>query len=139
MKRGTCVICFRGGFYFERVYAEEKYTVAPTELPEELHWFKYREMDISLLDLHVIAHFTGRRLLYWGAEAYLIDPEVADLGQFEAWFTKAYLRFSLASHSFHLLVGGLSGYCRPHSSRLSHSDADQKRPISRALSSGLLR
>ena len=55
-----------GGFYLMR-----KYTVAPAEMPKELHWFS-------------TAYFTwlsGFALLaaiyYWGAESYLIDKEVS--------------------------------------------------------------
>ena len=63
-----------GGFYLM-----QKYTVAPTELPEELHWFKYEAYFTFLSGFALLGV-----VYYWGAEAYLIDPEVADLGQFEA-------------------------------------------------------
>ena len=58
-----------GGFYYL-----EKFEVAPDEIPEDLHWFKYE------------AYFTwlsGFLLLcvvyYLNAESYLIDPEVLDI------------------------------------------------------------
>lgn len=58
-----------GGFYYI-----EKYKVAPDEIPEELHWFKYE------------AYFTwlsGFLLLcvvyYLNANSFLIDPEVLDI------------------------------------------------------------
>jgi len=58
-----------GGFYYI-----EKYKVAPDEIPEDLHWFKYE------------AYFTwlsGFLLLcvvyYLNAKSFLIDPEVLDI------------------------------------------------------------
>ncbi|GER00403.1 membrane protein [Iodidimonas gelatinilytica] len=63
-----------GGFYHNK-----KYLVAPDDLPDHLHWFKYE------------AYFTwisGFLLLgvvyYYGAELYLIDRTKADLSQMEA-------------------------------------------------------
>ena len=47
---------------------------------------------------------------YWGAEAYLIDPEVADIGQFEAIL---------------LSIGFLGIWLDSLRHPLSHSDADQ--------------
>lgn len=59
-----------GGFYYL-----EKYQVAPGKLPEVLHWFKWEAY---------FTWITGFVLLvlvyYLGAESYLIDPRVADLG-----------------------------------------------------------
>jgi uncharacterized membrane protein len=58
-----------GGFYLT-----EKFTVAPEQLPEELHWFKY-EAYFTLV--------TGVLLLivvyYFGAEAFLIDRDKIQL------------------------------------------------------------
>ena len=63
-----------GGFYLM-----QKYTVAPEELPEELHWFKYEAYFTFLSGFALMGV-----IYYWGAESFLIDPEVADLSQFEA-------------------------------------------------------
>jgi uncharacterized membrane protein len=58
-----------GGFYHIR-----KYTVAPEQMPEDLHWFQWEAYSTWL---------TGFALLsvtyYWGASSYLIDRSVADL------------------------------------------------------------
>ncbi len=58
-----------GGFY--RI---EKYTVAPESLPEELHWFKYEAYFTWITGFLLLAV-----IYYWGAEAFLIDPGVADI------------------------------------------------------------
>ena len=63
-----------GGFYLM-----QKYTVAPAEMPEELHWFKYEAYFTFLSGFALMSV-----IYYWGADAYLIDPEIADLTQFEA-------------------------------------------------------
>ena len=58
-----------GGFYHIR-----KYTIAPEQMPEDLHWFQWESYATWL---------TGFALLcviyYWGASSYLIDRSVADL------------------------------------------------------------
>lgn len=58
-----------GGFY-----EVAKYKVGPTEMPKELHWFKWEAYTTWI---------TGMLLLTWvyyfGAQAYLIDPEVREL------------------------------------------------------------
>ncbi|MEO8068826.1 MAG: urate hydroxylase PuuD [Flavobacteriales bacterium] len=63
-----------GGFYYV-----EKYKVAPTVIPKDLHWFKYE------------AYFTwlsGFALLfivyYADAKAFMIDPTVADISTLPA-------------------------------------------------------
>lgn len=63
-----------GGFYLMR-----KYVVAPENLPDELHWFKYEAYAtwLSGFALMVVVY-------YWGAESYLIDKEVLDLRPWEA-------------------------------------------------------
>lgn len=76
-----------GGFYLA-----EKYTVAPSRMPAELHWFKYEAYFTWLTGFALLAI-----LYYWGAEAYLIDPSVAAL---EPWLA---VSLSLAS----LVVGWL--------------------------------
>ena len=58
-----------GGFYYV-----EKYKVAPEQLPEKLHWFKYEAY---------FTWITGFLLLnivyYADARLYMIDPEVMDM------------------------------------------------------------
>ncbi len=52
-----------GGFYHA-----QKYRVAPTRLPETLHWFKWEAYSTWLSGVFLLA------LIYWyGAEIYLID------------------------------------------------------------------
>ena len=63
-----------GGFYLM-----QKYTVAPEQLPEELHWFKYEAYFTFLSGFALMGV-----IYYWGADSFLIDPEVAELSQFEA-------------------------------------------------------
>ncbi len=63
-----------GGFYLMR-----KYTVAPAELPRELHWFKYEAYFTWLSGFALLAV-----IYYWGAESYLIDREILDLQSWEA-------------------------------------------------------
>jgi len=63
-----------GGFYHA-----QKYKVAPAELPDTLHWFKWEAYTTWLSGMFLLI------LMYWyGAEVYLIDPAVADLSQLEA-------------------------------------------------------
>ena len=58
-----------GGFYHA-----QKYRLAPAQLPERLHWFKWEAYTTWLSGMLLMA------LLYWyGAEVYLIDRSVADL------------------------------------------------------------
>ena len=58
-----------GGFYHA-----QKYRLAPAQLPERLHWFKWEAYTTWLSGMFLMA------LLYWyGAEVYLIDRSVADL------------------------------------------------------------
>ena len=60
-----------GGFYHA-----QKYKVAPPALPAHLHWFKWEAYSTWLSGMFLMA------LIYWyGAEIYLIDPQVADLGK----------------------------------------------------------
>lgn len=63
-----------GGFYLM-----QKYTVAPEQLPEELHWFKYEAYFTFLSGFALMSV-----IYYWGADTFLIDPEIADLTQVEA-------------------------------------------------------
>lgn len=61
------------------VYEIAKYRMAPEQMPETLHWFKWEAYSTWL---------TGMLLLmvvyYLGADAYLIDPRVAELSQTQA-------------------------------------------------------
>jgi uncharacterized membrane protein len=58
-----------GGFY--RI---SKYRVAPAELPEPLHWFKWEAYTTWLSGFGLLVV-----LYYWNAETYLIDKSVADI------------------------------------------------------------
>jgi len=58
-----------GGFYHA-----QKYRVAPKVLPETLHWFKWEAYTTWISGMFLLA------LVYWyGAEVYLIDPNIAAL------------------------------------------------------------
>jgi uncharacterized membrane protein len=63
-----------GGFY-----QVQKYTVAPRELPEPLHWFKWEAYTTWLSGFGLLVV-----LYYLNADQYLIDPSVADLSSGEA-------------------------------------------------------
>jgi uncharacterized membrane protein len=63
-----------GGFY--RV---QKYRVAPHELPEPLHWFKWEAYTTWLSGFALLVV-----LYYFHADTYLIDKSVADLSTWEA-------------------------------------------------------
>jgi uncharacterized membrane protein len=59
-----------GGFYHS-----QKYQVAPPALPPNLHWFKWEAYSTWWSGMFLLA------LMYWyGAETYLLDRSVADLG-----------------------------------------------------------
>ena len=58
-----------GGFYHA-----QRYRVAPAELPQRLHWFKWEAYTTWLSGMLLLA------IVYWyGAEVYLIDPSIAPL------------------------------------------------------------
>ena len=60
-----------GGFYHA-----QKYKVAPAQLPEPLHWFKWEAYTTWLSGIFLMA------LIYWyGAEIYTIDPAVKELSK----------------------------------------------------------
>jgi uncharacterized membrane protein len=71
---GTSWLVHGGGFYHV-----EKYLVAPAQLPDDLHWFKW-EAYLTFL--------TGFSLLivqyYWNATAFLVDPAVLPMTGAEA-------------------------------------------------------
>ena len=60
-----------GGFY-----RAQKYRLAPAELPKTLHWFKWEAYWTWISGFFLLA-----LLYYVGAEVYLIDRNVADLGK----------------------------------------------------------
>ena len=63
-----------GGFYHA-----QKYKVAPAELPETLHWFKWEAYTTWLSGMFLLI------LVYWySAEVYLVDPTVASLSPMTA-------------------------------------------------------
>lgn len=60
-----------GGFYHA-----QKYKVAPPELPDSLHWFKWEAYSTWLSGVFLLG------LIYWySAEIYLIDPGVFELSK----------------------------------------------------------
>jgi uncharacterized membrane protein len=63
-----------GGFYHL-----QKYGVAPRELPEPLHWFKWEAYTTWLSGFGLLVV-----LYYLDADVRLVDPEVADLADWEA-------------------------------------------------------
>jgi uncharacterized membrane protein len=63
-----------GGFYHS-----QKYRVAPRELPEHLHWFKWEAYTTWLSGFALLV------VLYWlDADARLVDASVADLAGWQA-------------------------------------------------------
>ena len=99
---GTAWQVHGGGFYHV-----EKYTVAPPTLPDVLHWFKWEAY---------LTFVTGFGLLivqyYVHADAYLIDPAVMPLTQWQAIAISAASVFTAAS---------LAGEYRPYFTRLRSS------------------
>ena len=63
-----------GGFYHA-----QKYLVAPAEMPEELHWFKWESYMTWISGFALLAV-----VYYWQAESYLIDRSVLDLAPWQA-------------------------------------------------------
>ena len=63
-----------GGFYHT-----QKYAVAPPELPEHLHWFKWQAYTTWLSGFALLVV-----LYYLDAETRLVDPAVADLAGWQA-------------------------------------------------------
>lgn len=63
-----------GGFYHT-----QKYLVAPDQMPDDLHWFRWESYATWM---------TGFALLtvtyYWSASSYLIDRSIADLSPWQA-------------------------------------------------------
>ncbi len=77
-----------GGFYHI-----QKYLVAPDQMPDGLVWFKWESYSTWL------SGFTMLVLVYYlGSDLYLIDPEIADLGQAQA------IAISLGSLAFGWII-----------------------------------
>ncbi len=63
-----------GGFYHK-----QKYAVAPSKMPEDLHWFKWEAYTTWITGFLLLV------LIYWvGAESFLIDPAKARMSQSDA-------------------------------------------------------
>ncbi len=63
-----------GGFY-----EVAKYQLAPAEIPETLHWFKWEAYTTWLTGFMLLS-----LMFYVGADSYLIDKRVADISQWQA-------------------------------------------------------
>jgi uncharacterized membrane protein len=63
-----------GGFYHV-----QKYRLAPAQLPDEVQWFKWEAYTTWLSGFALLVV-----LYYLDADTYLVDPAVADLGDWEA-------------------------------------------------------
>ncbi len=63
-----------GGFY-----NPQKYLVAPNELPQELHWFKWEAYSTWLSGFALLTV-----VYYFNAQAMLVDKAVADLSSWQA-------------------------------------------------------
>ncbi|MDO9192587.1 MAG: urate hydroxylase PuuD [Undibacterium sp.] len=63
-----------GGFY-----NPQKYLVAPKDLPEELHWFKWEAYSTWLSGFALLSI-----VYYFNAQAMMIDKSVADLSSLQA-------------------------------------------------------
>jgi uncharacterized membrane protein len=63
-----------GGFYHV-----QKYRLAPARLPDQLEWFKWEAYTTWLSGFALLTV-----LYYLDADTYLVDPAVADLGDWEA-------------------------------------------------------
>ena len=63
-----------GGFY-----NPQKYLVAPSELPKELHWFKWEAYSTWLSGFALLTI-----VYYFNAQAMMVDKSVADLSSWQA-------------------------------------------------------
>ena len=61
------------------IYEVSKYKLAPGSMPEVLHWFKWEAYTTWLTGMVLMT-----LIYYLGAEAYLIDPTIAELSQGQA-------------------------------------------------------
>jgi len=71
---GDAWLVHGGGFYHAR-----KWLVAPSEMPAELHWFKYESYYTWMSGFALMAI-----VYYWGAESFLIDAQVMALSPIAA-------------------------------------------------------
>jgi uncharacterized membrane protein len=86
-----------GGFYHS-----QKYKVAPPQLPEHLHWFKWEAYTTWLSGFALLV------VLYWlDADTRLVDPVIADLSAWQAvalsaaGLALAWLVYDAACHVLH--------------------------------------
>ena len=77
-----------GGFYHV-----QKYLVAPSQMPDDLIWFKWESYSTWLSGFALLI-----LVYYLGAEFYLVDPRVAELATWQA------VGISLASLAFGWIV-----------------------------------
>ena len=63
-----------GGFYHN-----QKYVVAPAELPDDLHWFKWEAYTTWISGFFLLC-----MIYYLGADLFLIDRDKADLEEWQA-------------------------------------------------------
>ena len=77
-----------GGFYHV-----QKYLVAPSQMPDDLIWFKWESYFTWMSGFALLC-----LVYYLGADLYLIDPHIADLTQWEA------IGISLASMAFGWII-----------------------------------
>ncbi len=61
------------------IYEVAKYKLAPEQMPDKLHWFKWEAYSTWLTGMVLLS-----LIYYIGADAYLIDPRVAQLTQLQA-------------------------------------------------------
>jgi uncharacterized membrane protein len=61
------------------LYHSQKYRLAPSEMPEPLHWFKWEAYTTWLSGFALLVV-----LYYFDADVRLVDPAVADLAPWEA-------------------------------------------------------
>jgi uncharacterized membrane protein len=61
------------------IYEVAKYELAPEQMPDTLHWFKWEAYTTWLTGMVLLTV-----IFYIGADSYLIDKRVADLSQFQA-------------------------------------------------------
>lgn len=106
--RGDLWAIHGGGFY-----EVAKYQMAPEQMPQTLHWFKWEAYSTWITGFLLLSV-----MFYMGADAYLIDPRVADLTQWQAigigigsllvgWFAYDLLCNSPLQKNGYLLAGVL--------------------------------
>ena len=61
------------------IYEVAKYQLAPEKMPDILHWFKWEAYTTWLTGMVLLVV-----IFYFGADSYLIAPEVAELSQWQA-------------------------------------------------------